>query len=510
MSSSVDRPAPHTTPLAPLRRFLDRISRWIEDQTAFRRRTSIRGRIALFATAVVTVTVVIFSSLVYVVVQRSLVSQQNELLTRRGNQVWTTIATGRGISPGRFFAPADLSTSPEIFWEVFDANGTSSGSSGFINNAPPQIPLATLDSAPQDHGIFRDVQPPNGPLIHAYVRAWTRPDLGVSGYVLVGQPLFGIQSQLDALRLFLIAGTFLALAGAGAASWFIAGRALRPLVSMARTAEDIGRTQDLSRRLPESAPDDEVGRLQQSFNRMLRQLEDAYQRLQSALVAQRRFVADASHELRTPLTTIRGNVGLLLKRDDIAVDDRVAALNDIAGESERMSRMVQDLLTLARADAGYHLDKTLIDLLPIVQEVSRQAQILQPSRRVDLLDGVPSPMQGNTDAIKQLLWILVDNAFKHTREDGRIELRLANGNRALRLSVADDGPGVPNEELERIFERFYQSDAARSGEGTGLGLAIARWIAQEHGGRVYAANNPGGGAAFTVEFPAEPKVLAKS
>jgi two-component system OmpR family sensor kinase len=505
MSSSVDRPAAAATPLARVRLSLERISQWLDDQTALRRRVSIRGRIALFAVAVVTVTVVIFSSLVYVVVQRSLVSQQNDLLTRRGNQVWTTIATGRGISPGRFFAPADLSTSPEIFWEVFDANGTSPTSSAFINNAPPQIPFSTLESAPTDRGVFRDVQPPNGPLIHAYVRAWTRPDLGVSGYLLVGQPLFGIQSQLDALRLFLIAGTFLALAGAGAASWFIAGRALRPLVSMARTAEDIGRTQDLSRRLPESAPDDEVGRLQQSFNQMLRQLEDAYQRLQSALVAQRRFVADASHELRTPLTTIRGNVGLLLKRDDIAADDRVAALNDIAGESERMSRMVQDLLTLARADAGYHLDKTNIDLLPIVQEVSRQAQILQPSRHIELLDGAPAPMQGNSDAIKQLLWILVDNAFKHTSEGGRIELRLANGSRALRLVVADDGPGIPSDDLERIFERFYQSDAARSGEGTGLGLAIARWIAREHGGNAHAANNPQGGAVFTVEFPMDPK-----
>jgi signal transduction histidine kinase len=199
-----------------------------------------------------------------------------------------------------------------------------------------------------------------------------------------------------------------------------------------------------------------------------------------------------------------------LKREDITADDRVAALNDIAGESERMSRMVQDLLTLARADAGYHLDKTAVDLLPIVQEVSRQAQILQPSRRIELFDGMPAPMNANSDAIKQLLWILVDNAFKHTRDGGHIELRLENGNRAVQLAVADDGPGIPSEDLERIFERFYQSDAARSGEGTGLGLAIARWIAQEHGGRVYAANNPRGGAAFTVEFPVDSKVLAKS
>src|SRR5437763_1332322 len=182
---------------------------------------------------------------------------------------------------------------------------------------------------------------------------------------------------------------------------------------------------------------------------------------------------------------------------------RLAALNDIAGESERMSRMVQDLLTLARADAGYHLDKAPIDLLPIMQEVTRQAQTLQPQRRIELLDGLPLPVQGNADAIKQLLWILIDNAFKHTHEGGRIQLRLDNGHQVARLMVADDGPGIPAEDLERVFERFYQSDAARSGEGTGLGLAIARWIAKEHGGQVTAANNPRGGAAFTVELPVQ-------
>ena len=227
---------------------------------------------------------------------------------------------------------------------------------------------------------------------------------------------------------------------------------------MAGTAEDIGRTQDLSRRLPVGGSNDEVGRLQRSFNQMLRQLEDAYLRLRSALFAQRRFVADASHELRTPLTTIRGNVGLLLKRDDIAGEDRAAALNDIASESERMSRMVQDLLTLARADAGYHLEKLPLDLRPIVQEVSRQAQTLQPGRRVELLDGQAATVRGNPDAIKQLLWILIDNAFKHTGEDGRVEVRLQPGSQWTSLVVSDNGPGIPQQDLERIFERFYQSD----------------------------------------------------
>jgi signal transduction histidine kinase len=111
------------------------------------------------------------------------------------------------------------------------------------------------------------------------------------------------------------------------------------------------------------------------------------------------------------------------------------------------------------------------------------------------------PIQGNADAIKQLLWILIDNAFKHTHDSGRIQLRLDNGQQAARLMVLDDGAGIPKEDLERVFERFYQSDASRAGEGTGLGLAIARWIAQEHGGRISASNNPQGGAAFTVLLP---------
>jgi two-component system, OmpR family, sensor kinase len=481
---------------------LGRLSGWVEQQTTFQHRLPIRARIALFGAAVVALTVLIFSVLVYVTVSRSLVSQQDNNLKVQGDYVWRLLESGRPFRlGGPSFPLVDLKTGSAPFVEIVPLAGQPV-STGSINDSLPVLP-DSVSRAATIGGRWVDVQAQDGPPLRAYVRAW---GIGAnSGYLLVGQPVQGVNDQLSGLRLLLLAGGLLSLIGAAAASWFVAGRALRPLVAMSSTAEDIGRTQDLSRRLPESAPDDEVGRLQKSFNQMLRQLEDAYQRLQSALVAQRRFVADASHELRTPLTTIRGNVGLLLKRDDIAADDRVAALNDIAGESERMSRMVQDLLTLARADAGYHLDKTLIDLLPIIQEVSRQAQILQPSRRIELLDGVPAPMQGNSDAIKQLLWILVDNAFKHTREDGRIELRLANGNRAVRLAVADDGPGIPGDDLERIFERFYQSDAARSGEGTGLGLAIARWIAREHGGNAYAANNPQGGAVFTIEFPVDLK-----
>jgi two-component system OmpR family sensor kinase len=483
-----------------LRRSPRAVSNWLHERTRARQKIPIRGRIALFGAGVVALAVVTFSSLVYVLVERSLVTQQDTALRARGDEVWRQVESPRGFRPSPFTLQFDIEKSSDIFVEITVFNPSQVYSSGRVNNADPILPASLLQSAPFDRGNIVNARAQDGPLMRVYVRQLASPT-GSAGYLVVGKSLSGIESQLSGLRLFLVAGGLLTLLAAGAASWWLAGRALRPLDAMANTAEDIGRTQDLSRRLPEVALDDEVGRLQRSFNQMLRQLEDAYHRLQSALVAQRRFVADASHELRTPLTTIRGNVGLLLKRDDITSEDRVAALNDIAGESERMSRMVQDLLTLARADAGYHLEKGPIDLLPIVQEVSRQAQTLEPSRRIELLDGVPSPLLGNADAIKQLLWILIDNAFKHTHAGGRIQVRLDNGQRAARLVVLDDGPGIPQEDLERVFERFFQSDASRSGEGTGLGLAIARWIAKEHGGQVSAANNPQGGAAFTVVLP---------
>ena len=486
-----------------LRRATGQVSSWVDARTQFRHRIPIRARIALFGAGVVALTVVILSVVVYVLVDRSLHAQQDANLTRRGEMVSRILQTGSGPR-GSFRFAGELKDSSEPMTELFDANGTPIFWTATINSLAPQVPFGLLESATVQ-GATTDVTPKNGPLLRVYVRSVKFPDGTVGAYVLVGQPDFATQTQLQGLRLFLVVGALLSLLAAGAASWWVAGRALRPLDAMASTAEDIGRTQDLSRRLPVSGPDDEVGRLQRSFNQMLRQLEDAYQRLRSALIAQRRFVADASHELRTPLTTIRGNVGLLLKRDDITSEDRVAALNDIAGESERMSRMVQDLLTLARADAGYHLEKESVDLRPIVQDVSRQAQALQPTRRIELLDGQPAIVRGNADAIKQLLWILIDNAFKHTNDDGQIQLKLLAGSRSASLVVSDDGPGIPKEDLDRIFERFYQADPARSGEGTGLGLAIARWIAQEHGGRVFAANNPKGGAAFTVELPVEAK-----
>jgi signal transduction histidine kinase len=276
---------------------------------------------------------------------------------------------------------------------------------------------------------------------------------------------------------------------------------LRDVDRIAETAEEIGRTRDLSRRLPVSTTNDEVSRLSARFNDMLGRLQDAYGRLEESLAAQKRFVADASHELRTPLTTIISNVGLLLKQPDVQVRDQRDALEDIAAESDRMSRLVQELLTLARADAGQHLEMAPVDLGAIAADVCRQVRRLHPGRTIELSGGETATVPGNEDALRQLLWILVDNAIKHSDPDGRVEVAARLDGGEARLTVRDEGEGVAETEVERIFERFYRPDAARAGEGAGLGLAIARWIAEEHGGTVTAANNEGKGATFTVAIP---------
>jgi signal transduction histidine kinase len=309
------------------------------------------------------------------------------------------------------------------------------------------------------------------------------------------------QASLVAIRRLLFLSGFVALVAAAIGIWLVAGRALRPLDLVARTAEDIRVTRDLTRRLPEAPGWSDLNRLAQAFNGMLERLEEAQQRLASALAAQQRFVADASHELRTPLTSIRNNAGLLLGRSDVSAADRDAALEDIAAESERMSRLVRDLLTLARSDADQRIELAPLQFDALVEDVGRQAQQLNPTRRFDV-HAQPARVKGDPDSLRRLLWILLDNAVKFTADNGCIHLSVIKNDGRVITRVADDGVGIAREHVDRIFDRFFQSDASRAGSGAGLGLAIARAIVHGHGGTVAAANNVGApGASFTIDLP---------
>ncbi|MGQ0670754.1 MAG: HAMP domain-containing sensor histidine kinase [Actinomycetota bacterium] len=331
--------------------------------------------------------------------------------------------------------------------------------------------------------------------IHA--RPWQRD--GLRGVAVAGRSTRFAEEQVAGLTSFLVFSGVVTIIAVVIVSWLVVRRALRPLKDLAATADEIGRTGDPGRRLPAIRTKDEVGVLTVSFNGMLERLQSARERLAEALAAQRRFVADASHELRSPLTTVRSNAGFLIEHPDAGSTDRAEALADIAAESERMSRLVEGRLALVRADAGRPVEPVPVDVGLLASDVARKTRRGDRAVRVSL-DGV-AVVAGDGDALTRLLRILVDNALKHGRGD--VDLSVAARDGCAIVSVADRGPGVPDGDLERIFDRFYRGGATGD-DGVGLGLAIARSIAEAHGGSIRASNRPEGGAVLTVEVPALP------
>jgi two-component system, OmpR family, sensor kinase len=465
---------------------------------------SFRLRLTLFGAGLVALTLAAFGWLVYTLAANSQATQQDDLLKQRAADALVAIASAPPTAFGSFGSASlakaeELRTRSDPFVEVLASWGLMS-TSARIGDAPPAIPSSVLQAATPS-GTFATVDLAPGLPVRLYARQWTRPDLGQSGTVIAGQPISVQATNRKGILGFLVISSIPTLLAALIAAWLITGRALRPLKTVADTADSIASTHDLKRRLPPGSRRDEIGLLSASFNRMLDQVEAANQQLAVALEAQRRFVADASHELRTPLTTIRGNAGLLAYGPEVTDDVRAAAARDIATESERMSRLVEHLLTLAQADAGQQLVLAPVALRPLIESVCRQAQTMHADRMFRSVGLTDATVQADEDAVTQLLWILVDNAVKFTRPGGCIELGLRQQDSTALLTVADDGSGIPPGDLDRIFERFYQSSESRTNKGAGLGLSIARWIVEEHHGTVTARNNDGQGATFTVTLP---------
>jgi two-component system, OmpR family, sensor kinase len=427
----------------------------------------LRVRLALFGGAVVALALVLFGVLLYALLARGVMTNQDDALRTRARQAVASLDTSGSPPQAAPVVPADLRTTTDVFVEVFETDGT--------------LLYTTVEPA-----INPDVRP--GFVTEGGFRMYSTPFQ--RGYVVTGQSTKVPQSNLSGIVVFLVVSAVPALIAALIASWLVAGRALAPLQSTAVTAADIGRTRDFARRLAVPRSRDEVAVLASSFNGMLIRLQEAYE-------SQKQFVSDASHELRTPLTTIQGNAGLLASRA-VADDVRQAAVTDIVQESSRMSRLVDRLLTLARADGGFLLARTPHDLKTIIDEVCRQAASQHPAMTLDAQTEAASVL-GDEDALRQLAWILLDNAFRYARANVGVTLTTESG--WARLVVADDGPGVPRDDRDKVFERFYRVEGSRTGPHSGLGLAIARWIAAQHEGRILAGEATLGGAAFLVDLP---------
>jgi two-component system OmpR family sensor kinase len=321
---------------------------------------------------------------------------------------------------------------------------------------------------------------------------------GRRGVIRLMADLGEVQETLRHLRvamLLLIPAGILCSALGG---FWLSGRALAPVDRINRMAREIEASK-LDQRLPHPGVDDEIGRLVDTLNRMIQRLEGSFH-------AMKQFTADASHELRNPLATMRNTIDVV-RAQPRTVPELDAAMESLGEDVDRLRRIVEDLLLLARADNGrLTMEREPVALDGLVHGLAEtyQAQARELGVTLEVDAPAPAVVDGDERWLYQLVGNLLDNALKFTPAGGAVRVAVLPGADGVLLTVQDSGPGLPEGSEDRIFERFYQADQSRvraAKPGSGLGLAIAAWIVASHGGRITAANHPQGGALFTVALP---------
>ena len=456
-------------------------------------RRTIRVRLTLWYAALLAATLAAFGGFLYVNLARGLHAQLDRALAADAQQVNAMLdldkerlkikEDGRLIEPG-------------ILVVIYDRAGREFYSND-KGHALPAMDEA-LARAAQAGEAYQTVRLASGAAWRVLVTSAVAEERAVVGVLLVAHTLGDTEAALRwSVTLLVTAGPVL-LALAVGVGVFLAGRALDPIDRIVRTSEQIG-AEDLSRRLHLPPSPDEVGRLAATFDQMLDRLDRAFQR-------QRQFTADAAHELRTPLALLIAQADAALARPRRAEEYR-AALASGREDAARLSQLLNELLTLARADAGeLPLDLEPLELNALADDVLLTLAPLAAARGVRLgrpPRGPAVPVEADQTRLTQLLVNLIDNGLKYTPAGGAVTVSVGHTPAAAVLRVTDTGVGIAPEHLPHVFERFYRADKARSrGEGgAGLGLAICRWIAQAHGGDITVASEPDRGTTFTVRLP---------
>ena len=324
---------------------------------------------------------------------------------------------------------------------------------------------------------------------------------GQSWMLVILRSLHAQQEMLQQIR---VAFTWLIPVGvffAGIGGYFLARRSLAPVAAMGKQAEQIGAA-NLHERLEVRNANDELGRLARTFNELLDRLDRSFER-------QQRFISDASHELRTPVSILCGEAEVALSQLSRSPEEYRESLAVLHEEAQRLARIVEDLFTLTRADAGeYRLAKSAFYLDELVADCVRATRALAQAKGIKLVAATPEelPVHADEDLLRRMILNLLGNAIKYTPAGGNVSVTCGSVPDGYELSVTDSGPGIPAEMQSRVFERFFRVDRARSRTGpdggAGLGLSIARWIAEAHWGRVELARSDATGSKFTVRIPA--------
>ena len=324
---------------------------------------------------------------------------------------------------------------------------------------------------------------------------------GDEAMLLVASSLRDVNSTLNRLLAIELVVTALVLAAIAGLGLWLVRLGLRPLDAIGQTASAIA-AGDLSRRVERAEERTEVGRLGLALNSMLARIESSFRAQEASERKLRRFVADASHELRTPLSAVRAYAELYDRGAAERPDDLERSMKGISRESERMSVLVEDLLLLARLDDGRPLERERVELDEVVGEAVETAQAVDPDRAIEL-HAEPATVLGDRVRLRQIVDNLLANVRAHTPPGTPASVSVTRRNGSAEISVTDAGPGLDEEHLEHLFERFYRADPsrARASGGVGLGLAIVAAVAEAHGGTASASSRPGEGTTVAIALP---------
>ncbi|MGA9771872.1 MAG: heavy metal sensor histidine kinase [Blastocatellia bacterium] len=465
---------------------------------------SVRVRLTLWYVGVLALVLISFSVMVYTLLSRSLYHRVDEGLQSSIEVAIKSLTND--LEEGQTISGSAQSTATELFngqqgMAIFDVSGKLLAKNVSDEDFYTQLPEEALIPDDKIH-LFTASAPDDDDLHRLAVQRVSILPSNTEYIILVSHPLESVEEELESLREVIYYAMPIALLMAGVGGWFLARQGLAPVVAMSVQARLIGAS-SLDQKLPVANPRDELGQLAVTFNELLARLDQSF-------AQQRQFMADASHELRTPISVIRTTAGVILDkphRDESEYRDAVTMMDE---QSRRLTRIVEDMFALARADSGrYPLRKSRFYLDELIEETARAAIVLASRKKIsiDVANSSESIFHGDEDLMRRMVLNLLDNAIKYTPAGGTVRLRLTRKEEKYFIEVSDTGTGIPDEAQSHIFERFYRTDKARSrsegagSSGAGLGLAIARWIAQSHEGSLELIRSDKSGSAFIASFP---------
>jgi two-component system OmpR family sensor kinase len=465
---------------------------------------TVRARLTLWYVSLLAAILVVVLGMVYVLLARALYVRIDDSLRAvveiAATSLTNDLAEGQTVDDAARSTAAELASRQQLV-AIYDGRGRLLGEAGREDDIVVPLPPPGEIRADGEVSLITIVEADDLDDRHRLaLRRVTIPP-GVEYVIVVGSSLEPTDEELESLRGILTYLVPLSLVIAGIGGWFLAGRSLSPVVAMADRARKIG-VESLNARLPVANPRDELGLLAGTFNELLARLETAVEQ-------QRQFMADASHELRTPVTIARTAARVALQQPTRTESEYRETLEIVEQETIRLSRIVDDMFTLTRADAGnYPVRTTPMYLDEVVDEVVRAARVVAETRDVSItVECLPSAaFTGDEELIRRLIVNVLDNAIRYSPAKGTVRVALDRAGDVYAVSVSDQGPGIAAEAQARIFERFYRVDTARTHDGVsdggaGLGLALARWIAKVHGGDVTLAASSRLGSTFVITLP---------